>query len=374
MQPKDYGDQTIDHIWSMQEWEATAQALWLKINAVQRASGWKAASKKIKNLKLSVNTGHEVIDALNRLINSTGLVNLHAGLTSSDIVDNVRLIQIVRSRYRLANLIDDVIGTLKPSTLDESTCLGYTHWQAASLTTVGHRFTFYADRLQLAADAMRQPVRQKTLGGAVGDGRALRIILGEKGYQRLTSKPLLDKPTPLVVSQLSSIQSSDYTEELQYAHCLSLTAAVVHKLALDMRFLMHTGEIKLGRSPSYRGSSSMPHKNNPSEFERVCALARLVQDAYRVAFDCMAHNGLERTLDNSAALKVALPQASRHLAFILGQLAGLVPRLKLDHSAMARLLTDNGTAATSELRMAKLIKEGKTRVEAYEEVWEQVKS
>jgi len=39
-------------------------------------------------------SGHEVVDLLAQFVHETGLVNAHLGLTSSDIVDNVRLLQL----------------------------------------------------------------------------------------------------------------------------------------------------------------------------------------------------------------------------------------------------------------------------------------
>ena len=80
----------------------------------------------------------------------------------------------------------------------------------------------------------------------------------------------------------------------------------------------------------------------------------------------MAFNGLERTLDNSALMRVTLPQMYHNLAYVLVKMNSLILRIRFDIDKIKEIYTQNEYRATVELKMAQSIKEGKTWVEAYE--------
>lgn len=361
-----YTTASLKEIWSPQSAKDKAFRLWHAHLEWMYQCGWADALKveKLEHFGTNPNesSGHEVVDLLREFVATTGLVNAHAGLTSSDIVDNVRLMQCCDSIRVIEKHLDSVVEGLRDRLGVVEPCLGYTHWQPASALTWNHRVSAWIAPLR------RLPIGEKTdakrFGGATGIGIAIKILQDEGAHVPFDWGLFgLRQPSSF------PLQSSDHHVELECAHWLSAIAGQLHKIATDIRFLVHTGELRIDRSTSHRGSSCMPLKINPIEAEKVCALTRMVPGCYRTIWDCLAHNGLERTLDTSAALKETLPRMFGLVGESLVVMWEFISVLSVDHSQCERLLDQHAHVATIEERMARRIKGGESRMEVYEEVY-----
>lgn len=330
--------------------------LWEEVMKWQARNGFPEALQKGKT-NPPVPSKHEVVDALNRFVAETGLVNAHAGLTSSDIIDNTRLIQCEHSlkilRRKLGGLIRRI--TRFAEDYQETDCVGYTHWQVATKLTMGQRAQAWCEPLLRLWESPPK-IRQKLLAGATGTRAALSLLVGEAVFQ----------VPGLGIPNATAIQSSDHHSELEAAGWLSAIAGQLHKISQDIRFLCHTRELSIVRDSAYRGSSAMPKKRNPIEAEQICSLCRLQPNFQRQVWDALAFNGLERTLDTSAILRVTLPQMFENLAYVLEQSKLLFDNLVVNKNQCAQILHDNDWAANAELKMAQEIKDGGTRAEIYE--------
>ena len=98
-------------------------------------------------------------------------------------------------------------------------------------------------------------------------------------------------------------------DRCQVLGALSGVAQSAHKMATDLRLLAHRKELEEPFEADQVGSSAMAYKRNPMRSERICSLARFVMSLESSAAQTAAVQWLERTLDDSANRRLALPQA-----------------------------------------------------------------
>jgi len=296
-------------------WEAHLQ--WLAQDL-----GWERALDQVEGLTaddFGPPSGHEVVDLLNDFIFQTGYVNAHTGLTSSDIVDNVRLIQLQELVAVTCTYLYQLRKHIWSHADSERETVGFTHWQPAAPISWRHRVTAWMFPINLALS--QAPVLYaKRFGGPVGDCASLRQLAAYCKVE-LESKPfpwdIFGLQTP---RNLSGLQSSDHTGEMEVIHWVARIAAALHKIALDLRFLASQGLVFIERPLGHAGSSSMPHKTNPFKWEKVCSITRSISTTQDEMWAVMAHNSLERTLDTSWQLKQLIRRAFQGLGLALDEM------------------------------------------------------
>lgn len=307
---EDFADAKAFNLWE-------AHLLWLSQDL-----GWTRALEQAEDLKpedFGPPSGHEVVDLLNDFIFQTGYVNAHTGLTSSDIVDNVRLIQLQElvattclSLYRLRKHVWNHADS-------ERETVGFTHWQPAAPLTWRHRVAAWMFPINQALSSA--PVLYaKQFGGPVGDQASLKHLAAHLKVE-LGSHPFpwdtfaLQRPR-----NLHGLQSSDHTGEMEVIQWVARIAAALHKIALDLRFLASQGLVFIERPLGHAGSSSMPHKTNPYKWEKVCSITRSISTTQEEMWAVMANNSLERTLDTSWQLKALIARAFHGLGLALDEM------------------------------------------------------
>ena len=107
------------------------------------------------------------------------------------------------------------------------------------------------------------------------------------------------------------VSGQTYTRKIDWTihQCLSGIAQTASKLANDVRLLSHEGEVEEPSESKQIGSSAMAYKKNPMRCERMNALARYVIAAADTSAQTAATQWLERTLDDSAVRRIAIPES-----------------------------------------------------------------
>ena len=147
---------------------------------------------------------------------------------------------------------------------------------------------------------------------------------------------------------------------------LASVAAVLHKIATDIRLLSNRKEIDEPFGEKQIGSSAMPYKRNPMKCERICGLARFVMNLVGNAYDTAATQWLERTLDDSSNRRLSLPEAFLALDGCLDLMHEVASGLVV-HEAMVRknLMAELPFLATENILM-EAVKAGGDRQEYHE--------
>lgn len=149
---------------------------------------------------------------------------------------------------------------------------------------------------------------------------------------------------------------------------LANIAAVLHKVATDIRLLCNLGEVSEPFAEKQIGSSAMPYKRNPMRCERVCGLARFVWNLVPNAYDTAATQWLERTLDDSSNRRLTLPQAFLATEACLNIMQNVASGLVVHEKVIARNLQRELPFLATEAIMMRAVALGRDRQDVHEAI------
>ena len=206
--------------------------------------------------------------------------------------------------------------------------LAFTHFQPAQLTTVGKRATLWLHDLLL--DYREIVFRESQLAllgvkGATGTQASFLNLFGGDEAKVHLLEQLVAAKVGMRRSYPVSGQTYSRKVDAQVVAVLSGFAQSASKFGYDMRLLQHLREVEEPFEEEQIGSSAMPYKRNPMRAERIDALARhLIVNALNPALTA-ATQWFERTLDDSANRRIAIPEAflaADAIALIYDNVAG----------------------------------------------------
>ncbi len=321
--------------------------------------------------KFEINLKHDLMAELKTFASQSkvGGGKIHFGATSQDIEDNADILLIKEA----IKIVEEKLKTLllEMSKVIESNkdlvCMAYTHLQPAEPTTLGYRFSFYAQDLLIDLELLnfiKKQVKGKGLKGAVGNAASYYSILEDKA-ENLEKEVLAD-----LGIEAFEVTTQVYPRKLDYLilTLLSSIAASLYKFAFDIRILQSSGfgEIQEPFGDKQVGSSAMPFKRNPILSEKICSLARQITNLSRTAWDNAAHSLLERTLDDSAARRIIIPESFLGIDEILTQAINIVSGMKINKDQIEKNLNKYGPYSASEAVIMQAVKNGADRQALHE--------
>lgn len=239
---------------------------------------------------------------------------VHLGATSCYVTDNADLILMRESLDQLcgglANLID-ALARFAETWRAEPT-LGFTHFQPAQLTTVGKRATLWCYDFVLDLKELERRRDELPFRGAKGttgtQASFLALFHGDHDKVRHLDELVAKK---MGFEARFPVTGQTYSRKIdtQVLDALSGVAQSAHKWGSDLRLLAHRQEIDEPFEEKQIGSSAMAYKRNPMRAERLCSLARFLMGLPAMAAQTHATQWFERTLDDSAARRLYIPQA-----------------------------------------------------------------
>jgi len=239
--------------------------------------------------------------------------------------------------------------------------VGRTHGIHAEPTTAGLVFALWYEELgrdRVRVERAREIISVGKLSGAVGTYSGVPPTVEADALAGLGLEP-----AP-VANQV--IQRDRHDE---YLFSLAVTAASIEKIAVNIRHWQRTevGEASEPFRKGQRGSSAMPHKKNPILCENLTGLARLVRALASTGHENVAlwH---ERDISHSSVERLAFPDATTALDFMLHRMAGVLEGLNVHTERMMENLEMTGGLVFSQSVLLALCRAGIARSEAYARV------
>jgi len=239
---------------------------------------------------------------------------IHLGATSCFVTDNTDLILLREALELVRRRLTAVIDALGRFAAEhrELACLGFTHFQPAQPTTIGKRACLWAYDFVLDLEELEHRLAALKARGAKGttgtQASFLKLFEGDHDKVRRLDELVCRK---MGFEQSYPVTGQTYSRKVD-AQVLSVLAGIAQsaqKMATDLRLLAHRREMEEPFEREQIGSSAMAYKRNPMRSERICSLARFVMGLETMAWQTAAVQWLERTLDDSAARRLYLPQA-----------------------------------------------------------------
>ncbi|HSK52450.1 MAG TPA: adenylosuccinate lyase [Clostridia bacterium] len=308
-------------------------------------------------------TDHDVIAFVSQVAETVGPEGrfLHLGLTSSDVVDTALALQLRAAGERLLEDCDRLLAVLVARARAEAATvmMGRTHSVHAEPTTFGLKLAGWAFELDRGRRRLAAVVDE------IGTGK----ISGPVGtYSHLD--PDVEAEVLAALGLHADPVSTQIVQRDRHAALLTAIAILggsLERFATEIRNLQHTeiGEVQEPFRSGQMGSSAMPHKRNPILSERIAGLARLLRG--------YAQTGLEnqplwheRDISHSSAERVALPDATILLDYMLVRMAGLMEGLVVRSERMRENIERGlGLHASSRVLTALVEEAGLPRDEAY---------
>jgi len=181
---------------------------------------------------------------------------------------------------------------------------------------------------------------------------------------------LVAKKLGLKQADVLDLSGQTYTRKLDYKvlSALSGVAQSASKMATDIRLLQHLKEVEEPFEKSQIGSSAMAYKRNPMRSERVCSLARYLMGLPQVCATTEATQWFERTLDDSACRRIAIPEGFMAADAILDILRNISSGLVVNEKVIrSHIEAELPFMATENILMA-AVKKGGDRQKLHEKI------
>ncbi len=296
---------------------------------------------------------------------------IHLGATSCFVTDNTELVLMRRGLLLLQAKLINVLDSLGVFARDwkDVPALGYTHLQPAQLTTVGKRTTLWMQDILLDLEDIDHRIRTLPFRGVKGttgtQASFLALLNGDHAKVRELDRLVCTK-MGFTTSIPVSGQTYSRKVDAQVLDVVAGIAATASKFSGDIRMLQAFGELEEPFGKQQIGSSAMAYKRNPMRSERIAALARFVMSLEPNANQTHAVQYFERTLDDSANRRLAIPESFLATDAIIVLMQNVVSGLEVHPARINRRVSDELPFMATEELILRFVSAGGDRQTAHE--------
>ena len=298
---------------------------------------------------------------------------IHLGATSAFVGDNTDLIQIKEGLAILKKKLINVMNNLSKFALENKDIptLGFTHFQAAQLTTVGKRATLWLQSLLLDLEELEfkeSTLRFRGVKGTTGTQASFKDLFNGDFSKVEELDVLVSKKMGFDKRFAVTGQTYDRKVDSEIMNLLANIAQSAHKFTNDLRLLQHLKEIEEPFEKSQIGSSAMAYKRNPMRSERISSLAKFVIALQQSTAMTASTQWFERTLDDSANKRLALPQAFLAVDAILIIWNNIMEGLVVYNKIIEKRIMSELPFMATEYIIMECVKAGGDRQELHERI------
>lgn len=350
--------QSLQHLWGtdelraifgeenrIQKWldfEAALAAAQAELGIIPAAAAKEIADKaKVENIdivKMSAEIRrikHSLVPALKQLQTACSKENgewVHYGATTQDVVDTGVALQLKEFHavaMRDLKAVGQELARLAVAHRD-TLMAGRTHGVQALPITFGHKCALWLDELGRHHERLVQAAPRVLVGmlaGAVGSQASL-------GPKAIELEALVLKKLGLGVPMISWAPARDRFTE--YTSLLAMVGSTLSKIGNELFNMQRNefGEVEEGFSEGKLGSSTMPHKRNPTSAENLAGLSRPLRYNAAMMVEGMVQEGERDGIAWKMEWK-AIPECCMIAGAMLFQAKNLLTGLKVNADAMA---------------------------------------
>ncbi|MDF3283652.1 adenylosuccinate lyase [Gordonia polyisoprenivorans] len=322
-----YASTDLVEIWSATNKIAAERRLWIAVLRAQRDLGIDVPDNAIDDYERVVDdidlgsiaereriTRHDVKARIEEFNALAGHEQIHKGMTSRDLTENVEQLQILQSLRHVHAHGVAVLARLVERAAQYSSLVmaGRSHNVAAQATTLGKRFASAADELMIALTRLTELIDRYPLRGIKGPMGTSQDMLDLLGGDAGKLADLESRVAGhLGFSRSFTSVGQIYPRSLDHdvVSALVQVAAAPSSLAHTIRLMAGHELVTEGFQPGQVGSSAMPHKMNTRSCERVNGLAVVLRGYASMTAELAGAQWNEGDVFCSVVRRVALPDA-----------------------------------------------------------------
>jgi adenylosuccinate lyase len=285
---------------------------------------------------------------------------IHWGLTSTDVIDTARGLQLKQASSKILAAIDELRKAIGERARQhrKTLMMGRTHGVHAEVTTFGLKLAVWYDEMRRNRERFERAAETVSVGklsGAVGTFAHLDPDVEARVCERMGLKA-----API------STQTLQRDRHAEYICTIAIIGSSLDKFATEIRHLQRTEvrEVEEPFAAGQKGSSAMPHKRNPVKCEQVSGLSRLLRG---YAISALENVPLwhERDISHSSAERVILPDATSVLCYMLRAMTRIIAKMVVYPERMLKNIELTRGLAYSGQLLLDLTRKGIVREEAY---------
>jgi adenylosuccinate lyase len=326
-----YASTAMAAIWSPEHKVVAERRLWLAVLRAQAALGIPVPDGAIEAYQAVVDRGvdavdlhriaereritrHDVKARIDEFAELAGHEQIHKGMTSRDLTENVEQLQVRQSLLLVRHKTLAVLARLarRAAEYDALVMAGRSHNVAAQATTLGKRFASSADELLVALgrlDALLARYPLRGIKGPVGTAQDMLDLLdGDEAKLGLLEASVAEH---LGFGTVLGNVGQVYPRSLDYEVGTALVqlAAAPSSLATTIRLMAGHELVTEGFRPGQVGSSAMPHKMNTRSAERINGFMVVLRGYAAMLGELSGAQWNEGDVSCSVVRRVALPDA-----------------------------------------------------------------